>query len=109
MWSLPPRARAWLAGTVMAVTACHAPGAPARGPDWLVDPAKYRAAVHQQGNRVVLANVLVARTFVMEPNLACVGLDQLSSGQAMLRAVEPEAVLVIDGTELAVGGLVGQP
>src|SRR5262245_1207819 len=109
MWSLPPRARAWLAGTVLAGTACHAPGVPARAPDWLIDPQPYRAALHQDGNRIVLANGLVARTFVMEPNLACVGLDQLSSGQAMLRAVESEAVLVVDGTELAVGGLVGQP
>ena len=109
MWSLPPRARAWLAGTALAVTACQAPRAPARAPDWLVDPRPYRAALRQQGNRIVLANGLVARTFVLEPNLACVALDQLSSGQTVLRAVEPEAVLVVDGTELAVGGLVGQP
>lgn len=56
----------------------------------------------------MLTNGLVARTFRRAPSLACVALDDLGGGAAHLRAVEPEALLVIDGTQVNVGGWLGQ-
>ncbi len=81
------------------------------GPDWLVDPAPYRARVVWSGGRraVRLENGLVRRSFLLAPDAATVGLDELGTGAALLRAVRPEARLVLDGVELAVGGLEGQP
>jgi hypothetical protein len=78
--------------------------------DWLVRPIAPKAAVYRGGSdgELVLANGLVARTFRLAPNAATVGLQQLASGETLLRAVEPEALLEIDGKTRAVGGLVGQ-
>lgn len=54
----------------------------------------------------MLTNGLVERTFQRG---ATVAIDNQMTGQAMLRAVSPEARLVIDGETIDVGGLVGQP
>jgi hypothetical protein len=51
----------------------------------------------------------VARTFRLVPNAATVGLDNLVTGEAILRGVKPEAILEIDGQRYEVGGLKGQP
>ena len=49
--------------------------------DWLLDGSPYRAEVHHDpdAGRLVLDNGLARRTFRTEPNLVCVGLDDLSS------------------------------
>jgi hypothetical protein len=60
------------------------------------------------GQDIVLDNGLVRRTFRVKPNLACIDYSNLSNGQQLLRAVKPEARVVIDGKEYAVGGLEGQ-
>jgi hypothetical protein len=57
----------------------------------------------------VLANGLIARTFRLAPNAATVGLDNLVTGEAILRGVKPEAIVELDGQRYAVGGLIGQP
>ncbi|MFN0067942.1 MAG: alpha-galactosidase [Limisphaerales bacterium] len=79
--------------------------------DWLIQPpveaAQVRAA--SDGRDVILANGLLRRTFRLAPNAATVGLDDLATSTAWLRAVEPEAVLTLDGRTYAVGGLAGQP
>ena len=78
--------------------------------DWLVEPTKERARLVLHGsNEIAIDNGLVRRTFRISPNAATVGLDNLMTGQAMLRAVKPEAVVVIDGQRYNVGGLTGQP
>lgn len=59
--------------------------------------------------KLILDNGLIRRTWAITPNAACVGFDNLMTGQSMLRSVQPEALLTIDGTEYKVGGLVGQP
>jgi hypothetical protein len=84
------------------------PGSPA---DWLIDPSPYRAQVRiDPGDPDVihLENGLVRRTFRLSPNAACVDFRNMVSGQAVLRAVRPEASLVIDGRAFDVGGLLGQ-
>jgi hypothetical protein len=57
----------------------------------------------------VLSNGLVRRTFRLAPNAATVGLDNLATGEAILRGVKPEAMVEIDGVRYEIGGLKGQP
>jgi len=68
--------------------------------DWLLDGSSFKAGVFRgrETNELVLANGLVARTFRLTPNAATVGLDNLISGEAILRGVKPEAVVELDGT-----------
>ncbi len=93
------------------------PALPAIGPaaqartDYLIDDSAYpaRAGRGSSEKELVLDNGLVRRTWRLAPNGATVGYDNLTSGEAMLRSVRPEARVTIDGVEYAVGGLVGQP
>ena len=79
--------------------------------DWLVDPTPYRAGVFRGNNadEIILSNGLVRRTFRIAPNLATVAIDNLVTGESVLRSVRPEAQVVIDGVACDVGGLTGQP
>lgn len=84
---------------------------PATAQDWLLDPVPYRAAIEvdARSGHLVLHNGLVRREIALSPNACTVGLDNLGTGAAVLRAVEPEAILVLDGVRYEVGGLHGQP
>lgn len=88
--------------------ACQRPGRE----DWLLEPDGYTAGVYRAGEvdrpEVVMDNGLVRRTWRLQPNAACVGFDNLMDGNALLRAVSPEARVKLDGKEWDVGGLVGQ-
>lgn len=79
--------------------------------DWLIDGSSFRTEIRltHDGKRLELTNGLVRRTFLLEPNAATIAYDNLMTGQAELRAVRPEALLVLDGKEYPVGGLTGQP
>lgn len=80
------------------------------GPDWLIDASPYRATVKVEGGGAVLDNGLVRRTFVTDAGRgATVSLDNLMTGEQMLRSIRPEAVVEIDGVRYPVGGLTGQP
>ncbi len=78
--------------------------------DWLLDASSYTAGIYRTGqaNEMVLDNGLIRRTFRLSPNGATVGLDNLVTGAAVVRAVRPEASVTIDGTRYDVGGLTGQ-
>ncbi|MEY4336923.1 MAG: hypothetical protein RLZZ45_1842 [Bacteroidota bacterium] len=78
--------------------------------DWLVAAPQQKAGVYQSqnGKDIILYNGLVKRSFRIAPNLACIDFTNLSSGQQLLRAIRPEALITINGEQLAVGGLVGQ-
>jgi hypothetical protein len=76
--------------------------------DWLVKPVQQKAGVYAEGKNIILSNGLVKRTFRTQQNVACIDYSNLSNGQQLLRAVEPEARLTIDGKEYNVGGLYGQ-
>lgn len=80
-------------------------------PDWLIDASSYRAQVvtNADGREIKLSNGLLARTFRLAPNAATVGLDNLITGEALLRGVKPEAILEMDGVRYEIGGLKGQP
>jgi hypothetical protein len=81
--------------------------------DWLLAERSYEAELRVERiagqDRLVLDNGLLRRTWAIQPNAACIGFDNLMTGASMLRAVRPEAKLVVNGLEVAVGGLVGQP
>ena len=79
--------------------------------DWLLDETPFKAGVFRGAgaNELVLANGLMARTFRLAPNAATVGLDNLVTGEAILRGVKSEAIVEIDGQRYEVGGLIGQP
>lgn len=58
---------------------------------------------------MAFSNGLVTRTFTLTPDGATIGLDNLVTTESLVRAVSPEAVLWINGQEIRVGGLSGQP
>lgn len=114
---LPPPARARIAlllaalGVTASTPATAAPLPVPAGSDWLVQATPVRAAVGagDAPGHIALSNGLIRRTFKTSPNAATVGLDHLGTGEPLLRAVEPEAILVLDGVTYPVGGLAGQP
>ncbi len=79
--------------------------------DWLVDSLPRTAGVYRglHAHEIVLDNGLIRLSFFEGPNLARVGIDQLSSNTALQRAIRPEAEVTLNGKVHAVGGLVGQP
>lgn len=79
--------------------------------DWLIDGSSYKAKVviASDGDEIILSNGLLSRTFRLTPNAATVGLDNLVTGEALLRGVKPEAIVNIDQVSYNVGGLSGQP
>jgi hypothetical protein len=76
--------------------------------DWLIHPILQKAVIYTDGKNIVLNNGLVKRVFRIEPNVACIDYSNLTTGQQLLRAVKPEAKIVIDGREYNIGGLKGQ-
>lgn len=78
--------------------------------DWLIKPIKQKAIVYKTSDgHLAFSNGLITRTFSVKPNAATVGLDNLINDEALVRAVGPEAVVWINGQEIKVGGLTGQP
>ncbi|MBS1722148.1 MAG: alpha-galactosidase [Armatimonadetes bacterium] len=78
------------------------------GKDWMVDANPPPATFKQVADGFLLENGIVARRWANVPALATVGLENLCSGEEFVRAVRPEAILVIDGKEVPVGGFSGQ-
>ena len=76
--------------------------------DWLIQPIQQKANINIQDNYIELNNGLAKRTFYVGPNLACIDYTNLSNGQQLLRSIEPEARVVIDGQMYNIGGLIGQ-
>lgn len=97
--------------------------ADARGTDWLLQrPGEWPAVIRTEndGRTLVLENGLARRTWRLGPDgaLACISLTRTAVGRApgdasgateLLRAVRPEAELVVDGARVPIGGLEGQP
>jgi hypothetical protein len=79
--------------------------------DWLIDPSPYVAElkVHADKHQLELNNGLIRRSFLLQPNLASIELQHVHTQQAFMRAVQPEARVVLNGQSYNVGGLTGQP
>ena len=73
--------------------------------DWLLDATPFKARVisSADGQEVELNNGLIRRVIRLHPNAATVALDNLSTGEALLRGVKPEAIVEIDGRRYEVG------
>ena len=78
--------------------------------DWLLDATAFRAGVYRGAgpSDLVLTNGLSERSFRLSPNLACYSFRNLLTGQEMIRAIKPEALVTINGKETPIGGLKGQ-
>ena len=78
--------------------------------DWLVSKVVPKAKVlkSSNGKEIVLSNGIVSRSFRISPNAATVSLKNLTEQEELIRAVEPEAVISVDGYTMEVGGLKGQ-
>ena len=76
--------------------------------DWLIQPIQQKANINIQDNYIELNNGLAKRIFYIGPNLACIDYTNLSNGQQLLRSIEPEARVVMDGQMYNIGGLIGQ-
>jgi hypothetical protein len=95
---------------LLASFACQTPQEEAK-PDWLLKPEAFKAKIEEtsQGKSVILDNGLVRRTLRLAPDCATIDYQNLMTGEAVIRAVRPEAILVINGKKIKVGGLEGQP
>jgi hypothetical protein len=76
--------------------------------DWLIDNANYIAQITTTDKQILIENGLVRRSFMLDLNLACIDYTNLTTGQQLLRSIEPEAVVVINNKSYSVGGLSGQ-
>jgi len=78
--------------------------------DWLIKPVTQKAGIYSSADKkdIILYNGLVKRTFRLSPNVVCIDYKNMITGQQLLRAVMPEAVITINGKEYNIGGLYGQ-
>lgn len=78
--------------------------------DWLVSAVSAKATVFTSEDKkdLILDNGLLQRRFRLNPNLACTDFKNKITGQQLLRAVQPEARIEIDGKAYNIGGLYGQ-
>jgi hypothetical protein len=77
--------------------------------DWLLDGSGYISAIKDAGNRVIMTNGLVTRTFSLKPDGATIGFSNNVTNNELLRSIKPEAIITIDGFPMKIGGLTGQP
>jgi hypothetical protein len=82
----------------------------AQSTDWLLKPSAQKAEIglSKNGKEILLQNGLVKRVFSVAANLACVDYRNLVTGQQLLRAISPEARLVINDVAYNIGGVHGQ-
>lgn len=78
--------------------------------DWLLQPEPFKAKIFREdnGKTLVISNGLISRKFRLSPNAATVDFQNLMSGETVIRAIRPEAILEINGKRYKVGGLEGQ-
>ncbi|MCP4454492.1 MAG: alpha-galactosidase [Planctomycetes bacterium] len=76
--------------------------------DWLIETVDQTSSVYRIAGThdIVLTNGLVSRLFRLTPNVCTIALENHTSGEAVLRALRPEARVKLDGVNYNVGGLV---
>ncbi len=96
---------------LVALSCAGSLAARAASPDWLIDPTPYQSSIRHDPARqeLVLQNGLTRRTLRLAPNAATTDYRSLVTGEQLLRATGPEALVTLNGQEYAVGGLEGQP
>jgi len=78
--------------------------------DWLLSNHSYQAKVlpSADAKEIVLENGLVKRVFRNQGTIACISYQNLINGQEIIRAISPEAIIMVNGQSLPVGGWIGQ-
>lgn len=78
--------------------------------DWLLSNQSYKAKVLTSANdkEIVLDNGLVKRVFRNQGTIACISFQNQINGQEIIRAISPEASLVVNGASVNIGGWIGQ-
>ncbi|WP_313191857.1 alpha-galactosidase [Sphingobacterium sp.] len=76
--------------------------------DWLIQSTGFQSKIVNNKDEIVLENGLIRRAFKKAANLACYDFSNLSNGQQLIRAIEPEAIVNINGKDYEIGGLKGQ-
>ncbi|WP_295116799.1 alpha-galactosidase [uncultured Chitinophaga sp.] len=76
--------------------------------DWLTDNTGFTANVKDNKATLTLTNGLLSRSFILQPNAACIDYRNLSNGEQLLRAVKPEARITVNGKQYNVGGVSAQ-
>ncbi len=80
-----------------------------RSSDWYLAPSNsHTAQVREEGKHIILDNGLVRRSFAIQPNAYCYDFTNLITGQQLIRAVQPEAQVQLNGRWYDVGGAHGQ-
>lgn len=74
--------------------------------DWMLDNRDYKASVQEVDGNLVLSNGLVERVF---KDGTTVRLNNLMTGEGMLRSIRSEAQLELNHISIPVGGMLGQP
>ncbi len=78
--------------------------------DWLVDRIPNTTNFYKTNKGyLVMSNGLVSRMFDITKGGATLGIENLMTGENMLRTIKPEAELLINGFKIQAGGLLGQP
>ena len=76
--------------------------------DWLIHSVPQKTTVTEEDNTLVIQNGLLRRSFYLGKNIGCFDFVNLTNQQQLIRAIKPEARLIIDHKEYHIGGLVGQ-
>ena len=74
--------------------------------DWMLNNKEYRASIKETDGNLVISNGLIERVF---KDGTTVRLNNLMTGEGMLRSVRPEAEIEINHIQIPIGGLLGQP
>ena len=79
--------------------------------DWLLYQGEFKTDVtfSEEQNTITMQNGLVRRIWKTTPTGACIQFDNLMTDESLLRGIKPEALVVLNGEEIPVGGLIGQP
>jgi hypothetical protein len=74
--------------------------------DWLLSNHSYQAKVlpSADAKEIVLENGLVKRVFRNQGTIACISFQNLINGQEIIRAISPEAIVMVNGQSLPIGG-----
>ena len=84
----------------------NAQGLPQR--DWLIEPITDQVTIDSSEGQLVFSNGLLRRSFLLQPNFSCVDFLNLSTQQQLIRSIEPEARITLNGIAYRVGGAGGQ-
>ena len=78
--------------------------------DWLLKRNQDTSGVFksQNGKDLVITNGLITREFRVQPYFACFSFRNLVTPKEMIRAIQPEAAIEIDGKKYIIGGVKGQ-